>query len=62
MFEVIETINDIGRRVFVVRNHDTGRDLGSFRFHDDAINHMRKLENARMRRLRDKNVRDQSKA
>ena len=56
MFEVIERINDVNRRVFVLINTESGRELGSYRFSDDAIAHMRRLESARIRRLRDANV------
>ena len=57
MFEVIESINDVGRRVFIVRNTERNKDLGTFRFYDDAIAKLRALEGARMRRLRAANLR-----
>ena len=56
MYEINETINDVGRRGFVVRNTETGKDLGTYRFYDDALAHTKRLEQARIRRLRDANV------
>lgn len=56
MFEIIEHTNDVGRRGFIVRNNDNGKDLGTYRFYDDALAHLKRLEQARMRRLRAANV------
>lgn len=57
MFDIIESTNDIGRRVFTVRNTENGKDLGTFTFYDDALRKMRILQNAKTRRLIAANMR-----
>ena len=55
MYEIIETTTAAGRS-FSVRNESTGKIVRTHRFYDDALAHLRRLENARIRRLRDSNV------
>lgn len=56
MYEILLTEDAFGR-AWIVRNSKTGVYLKVHRFYDDAMAHLRRLEQARMRRLRDRNVR-----
>lgn len=56
MFDIIETTNDVGRRAFILRNLETGRDLGRFTYYDDALARQKQLITAHVRRLKERNA------
>lgn len=43
MFKILERTNDVGRRQFVVLNERNGKELGAFRFYDDAVRRVNAL-------------------
>lgn len=56
MYEVISEMGTPGTNSYVVRNTENGKKLQRHRFYDDAIAHLKRLESARIRRIRDRNV------
>jgi hypothetical protein len=55
MYDLIETSNESGRSFSVVNSK--GRVLRTHRYYEDALAHLRRLHNARIRQYRDNAVR-----
>jgi hypothetical protein len=55
MYDLIETTNETGRSFSVVNSK--GKVLRVHRYYEDAVAHLRRLHNARIRQYRDNAVR-----
>lgn len=56
MYEIKEQSKGT-ERGYVIVNEETGREVGSFRFYEDALAKLRRLYSARVSRLRKSNAR-----